>query len=220
MENETSVSARSATIDAWTAALAQSTGAPGGGAASGVMLSIAYALTSMVAGYTEVDNDAQAELDAVKQRATDGRETALHLADADATASTSFGRAFRIEPGEERKEAIRDASMDAARSSADLGAQGAAALDDLEWLARHGNPALIADIAVACGALRAAVAGARTNASFDLGALPANGKPLSDVREQHPLLWETVEQLTEVLDRIDRLTAQVEGRATPTELQA
>ncbi|MCP2032111.1 formiminotetrahydrofolate cyclodeaminase [Okibacterium sp. HSC-33S16] len=219
MDDSTPASARSATIESWTAALAQSTGAPGGGAASGVMLSITYALTSMVAGYTEVDDDSQAELDAVKRRAANGRERALELADADASASKSFGRAFRIEPGEDRKEAIRDASLDAAQSSADLGAQGAAAVDDLEWLARHGNPALIADIAVACGALRAAVAGARTNASFDLGALPSNGQPLTDVREQHPHLWKDVEELTAVLDRIDRLTAEVENRATPAELQ-
>ena len=219
MENSAAVSARSSTIEAWTEALAQSTGSPGGGAASGVMLSIAYALTSMVAGYTEVDEDRQSELDALKERATTGRETALRLADQDASASKSFGQAFRLEPGDARKEAIREASVEAAESSADLGRTGAEAVGDLEWLAEHGNPALVADIAVACSALRAGVAGARTNMSFDLGSLPSGGETLDDVRRQHPLLWKTVQDLDVVLARIDSLSARIEGRATPPELQ-
>jgi formiminotetrahydrofolate cyclodeaminase len=183
------------------------------------MLSIAYALTSMVAGYTKVDDDLEAELDALKQRATTGREAALQLADEDAAASQAFGRAFRFEPGEEREDAIREASVTAAESSADLGRTGADAVRDLEWLAEHGNPALVADIAVACGALRAAVAGARTNMSFDLGSLTSSGESIEGVREQHPLLWKTVQELDAVLDRIDRLTAEIEGKAVPSELQ-
>ena len=217
--NSAHVSARTSTIDAWTDALAQSTGAPGGGAASGVMLAIAYSLTSMVAGYTEVDDEQQAELNALKDRATTGRETALRLADEDAAASQSFGRAFRLKAGEGREEAIREASVDAAESSADLGTTGAEAVSDLEWLAQHGNPDLVADIAVACGALRAAVAGARTNMGFDLGSLTSSGEALDDVRRQHPLLSKTVQQLDDVLGRIDRLSASIEGRAVPTELQ-
>lgn len=216
MDDSAQVSARSSTIDAWTEALARSTGSPGGGAASGVMLAMAYALTSMVAGYTEVDGELQHELDALGRRAATGRETALRLADEDAAASKSFGRAFRIPSGDGREEAIREASVEAAQSSADLGRQGAEAVADLEWLAQHGNPALVADIAVACGALRAAVAGARTNMSFDLGSLTSTGESLDDVRHQHPALWETVQQLDRVLSRIDTLSAEIEGRATPT----
>ncbi len=216
MDDSAQVSARSSTLNDWTDALARSTGSPGGGAASGVMLAMAYALTSMVAGYTEVDDALQSELDGVKHRAATGRETALLLADEDAAASKAFGRAFRVEPGEGREEAIREASVEAAESSADLGRQGADAVGDLEWLARHGNPALVADVAVACGALRAAVAGARTNMNFDLGSLTRRGESLDDVRQQHPELWETVQQLDLVLGRIDRLTAEIEGRAAPT----
>ncbi|GGE99163.1 cyclodeaminase/cyclohydrolase family protein [Mycetocola zhadangensis] len=219
MDDSAQVSARTSTIDDWTTALAQSTGAPGGGAAAGVMLAIAYSLTSMVAGYTEVDDTLRAELDAVKDRARTGRKTALRLADEDAAASKAFGRAFRIEPGAGREDAIREASVQAAESSADLGITGAEAVSDLEWLATHGNPALVADIAVACGALRAAVAGARANIGFDLGSLTSSGEALENVRRQHPLLWKTVQQLDDVLAGIDRLTAEIEGRAVPEELQ-
>lgn len=212
MENSSRVSARRSTIDDWTAALAESTGSPGGGAAAGVMLAIAYSLTSMVAGYTDVDSKLERELDELRSRAVAGRETALRLADQDAAASESFGSAFRKQPGERREEAIRDASVDAASASASVGKQGAEAVGDLEWLTRNGNPALIADIAVACGALRASVAGARANVNFDLGSLTSNGESSTDVREQHPALWDTVRQLDEVLARIDKLAAEIEGR--------
>ncbi|AWB85644.1 cyclodeaminase/cyclohydrolase family protein [Mycetocola zhujimingii] len=219
MNDRAKVSATTSTIEDWTDALARATGSPGGGAASGVMLAMAYALTSMVAGYTEVDGPLKQELDALKDRAVAGRRAALHLADEDAAASKSFGSAFRLEPGEERENAIREASVTAAETSADLGRTGADAVGDLEWLAQHGNPALVADVAVACGALRAAVAGARTNMSFDLGSLTAGGESLDDVRKQHPALWETAQQLDELLGRIDRLTADIEGKAVPAELQ-
>ncbi|MCU1559390.1 cyclodeaminase/cyclohydrolase family protein [Mycetocola sp.] len=216
MQNSETVSARRSTIDEWTEALAESTGSPGGGAASGVMLAIAYGLTSMVAGYTQLDGDLARECAELRERARAGRETALRLADQDAAASGSFGSAFRLERGKQREDAIRDASVEAARASAALGKQGTDVVSDLEWLARHGNPALIADVAVACGALRAAIAGARTNISFDLGSLTSSGESLSDVRKRHPVLWETVEELDAVLARIDRLSDEMEGHATPT----
>ncbi|HEV7847878.1 MAG TPA: cyclodeaminase/cyclohydrolase family protein [Mycetocola sp.] len=216
MQNSERVSARRSSIDEWTEALAESTGSPGGGAASGVMLAIAYGLTSMVAGYTQLDGDLARECAELRERARAGRETALRLADQDAAASESFGSAFRLERGKQREDAIRDASVEAARASAALGKQGTDVVSDLEWLARHGNPALIADVAVACGALRAAIAGARTNISFDLGSLTSSGESLSDVRKRHPVLWETVEELDTVLGRIDRLSDEIEGHATPT----
>jgi formiminotetrahydrofolate cyclodeaminase len=216
MQNSETVSARRSTIDEWTEALAESTGSPGGGAASGVMLAIAYGLTSMVAGYTQLDGDLARECAELRERARAGRETALRLADQDAAASESFGSAFRLERGKQREDAIRDASVEAARASAALGKQGTDVVSDLEWLTRHGNPALIADVAVACGALRAAIAGARTNISFDLGSLTSSGESLSDVRKRHPVLWETVEELDTVLGRIDRLSDEIEGHATPT----
>jgi formiminotetrahydrofolate cyclodeaminase len=215
MQNSEKVSARHSTIDDWTEALAESTGSPGGGAASGVMLAIAYGLTSMVAGYTEVEGDLSRECTRLRERALIGRETALRLADQDAAASESFGSAFRLERGTQRDDAIRDASVEAAQASAALGKQGTEVVADLEWLARHGNPALIADVAVACGALRAAIAGARTNVSFDLGSLTSSGDSLADVRERHPVLWRTVQELDVVLGRIDRLAGDMEGRATP-----
>jgi formiminotetrahydrofolate cyclodeaminase len=212
--NEPVVTTQKSTVEEWTRALAESTGSPGGGAGTGLMLAVAASLTSMVAGYSGDDGGEPA---GIRTRARALREEALRLADDDASASKAFGAAFRLEPGPERDEAIRRASVDAAASSAVLGERAIAAIDDLAWLATDGNRSLVADVVVAFGALRAAVAGARTNVSFDLGSLRSAGTTLDQVREQHPELWAAVEKLNGAMDRIDELTAAIDHRAAPTD---
>lgn len=208
------VTTQGSTVEAWTSALAESTGSPGGGAGTGLMLAVAASLTSMVAGYSGDDGGEPAR---IRERAQELRREALRLADDDASASKAFGAAFRLEPGPERDEAIRGASLEAAASSAVLGERAIEAIDDLAWLATNGNRALVADVVVAFGALRAAVAGARTNVSFDLGSLRSAGSSLEQVREEQPELWAAVERLNGAMDRIDGLTAAVDDRAAPTD---
>jgi formiminotetrahydrofolate cyclodeaminase len=181
------------------------------------MLAIAAALTSMVAGYTETEEHQRSELDNVHARARSLREAALRLADEDASASQAFGAAFRLSPGPEREAAVHQASVNAARASAVLGERAIGAIEDLGWLAAHGNPALVADVAVAFGALRAAVSGARTNVSFDLAKLTSAGAGLDQVKEQQPSLWAMVEHLNAALERIDELTAGIDHRSAPTD---
>lgn len=243
METEQTSQARTvttggSTVQEWTRELAESTGSPGGGAGAGLMLAIAASLTSMVAGYTEAPETEQAEpeqaemerteseqtepadesqVDTIRSRARALRETALQLADADADASDAFGAAFRLGKGEERTRAIREASLAAARSSAELGRRAIGAVDDLAWLAEHGNPALISDVVVGLGALRAALAGARTNVSFDLGSLRSTGLSLPEIHDAEPGLWSAVGDLDRALARIDALTARSDDRAAPTE---
>jgi formiminotetrahydrofolate cyclodeaminase len=208
------VTTQGSTVEEWTRALAQSTGSPGGGAGTGLMLAVAASLTSMVAGYSEDDGGEPAR---IGERARALRQEALRLADDDASASKAFGAAFRLEPGKERDEAIHRASLEAAASSAVLGERAIGAIDDLEWLATNGNRSLVADVVVAFGALRAAVAGARTNVSFDLGSLRSAGSSLDQVREQQPELWAAVKKLNGAMDRIDELTAAIDHRAAPTD---
>lgn len=205
------------TVEEWTRALAESTGSPGGGAGTGVMLAIAASLTSMVAGYTDPEEHQRRQLDDLLARARELRRVALRLADDDAAASRAFGAAFRLERGEARDLAIREASLAAARSSATLGDHAIDAIDDVSWLAENGNPALIADAVVAFGALRAAVTGARTNVSFDLATLRSSGLTLEEVREQHPGLWAAVDRLDAAIERIDTAMARVDDRAAPTD---
>lgn len=212
------VTTQDSTVEEWTRALAESTGSPGGGAGTGLMLAVAASLTSMVAGYSEGSGrDDGGEAGRIRDRARALRGEALRLADDDASASKAFGAAFRLEPGPERDEAIRNASLEAAASSAVLGERAIEAIDDLAWLATNGNRALVADVVVAFGALRAAVAGARTNVSFDLGSLRSAGTSLEQVREQQPELWAAVEKLNAAMDRIDTLAADIDHRAAPTD---
>jgi formiminotetrahydrofolate cyclodeaminase len=217
MTNSAAATTQQSTVEDWTKALAESKGSPGGGAGTGVMLSIAAALTSMVAGYTEPEDHQRDELSGIHARAHELRKTALQLADDDSSASNAFGAAFRLDPGPERDEAIHQASVEAAKASAVLGERAIDAIEDLGWLASHGNPALIADVVVGFGALRAAITGARTNVSFDLASLTSAGTPLEEVREQHPDLWTTVSRLSDALERIDQLAAGVDKKAAPTE---
>ncbi|MFP5315776.1 MAG: cyclodeaminase/cyclohydrolase family protein [Actinomycetes bacterium] len=217
MAHSEEITTRHSTVEEWTRALAESVGSPGGGAGAGVMLAIAASLTSMVAGYTETDGDQQDHLQELLTRAQDLRKSALQLADDDASASRAFGAAFRLEAGSERDAAIREASLGAARSSATLGDQAIDAIEDLRWLAENGNRALIADVVVAFGALRAAVTGARTNVSFDLATLRSAGLTLEEIREQQPALWATVERLDAGIERIDAEVAAVDHRAAPTD---
>ena len=214
---EAEVTTQDSTVEEWTSALAESTGSPGGGAGTGLMLAVAASLTSMVAGYSGNGEDDGGEPAGIRARARVLRREALKLADDDASASKAFGAAFRLEPGPERDEAIRRASLEAAASSAVLGERAIQAIDDLAWLATNGNRALVADVVVAFGALRAAVAGARTNVSFDLGSLRSTGATLEQVRQQQPDLWAAVEKLSEAMDRIDTLTADIDHRAAPTD---
>ncbi|MEC5192376.1 MULTISPECIES: cyclodeaminase/cyclohydrolase family protein [unclassified Arthrobacter] len=217
MTDSEAVTTQRSTVEEWTLALAESVGSPGGGAGAGLMLAIAASLTSMVAGYTDADEHQRAELENVRTRARSLRKAALHLADDDSSASKAFGAAFRLEPGPEREEAIHKASVQAAKSSALLGGRAIDAVADLEWLAAHGNPALIADVGVAFGALRAALTGARTNVSYDLSSLTSAGATLEQIRHEHPNLWAMVKHLNTALDRIDKLTAGIDHRAAPTE---
>ncbi len=171
----------------------------------------------MVAGYTEPEASERAELSGVREQAQALRKDALRLADRDAAASRAFGEAFRLDPGADRDKAISRASVDAAKASAELGTLAIEAIDALAWLTVHGNKALIADVVVAFGALRATVAGARTNVSFDLAALTSHGSTMDQVREQHPDLWAKVGDLNTALERIDTLTAGIDHRAAPTD---
>lgn len=222
------VSTEHSSVSAWMRALGTATGNPGGGAASGLMLAIAAGLTAMVAGYTRTTHatedasgrdsaEAEATIAALRARAEARSELALRLADEDAHASRAFGGAFHLPAGVGRDEAIRVASIEAAAASARLGEHAVDAIDDLAWLTEHGNPALIADVAVAIGALRAAITGARTNVSFDLGSVRSAHGSLEEIRADEPRLWELVPVFDRALERIDRLAASIDPDAAPTD---
>lgn len=180
-EDDSPVSTSGSTLRQWTERLARPVGDPGGGAASAVMLALASALTSMVAGYTHPsdagggDRDDALDVVALRERADARRERALELADVDAQSSREFGAAYHEPSGERRDRAVQTAGADAARTSDDVALLALEALDDLERLAPHAPHFLGADVGVAAAALRAAIAGARTTLAADLDELARHG---------------------------------------------
>lgn len=210
MENQEHVSTDRLTVAQWTQKLAQATGRPGGGAGSGVMLSMAAALTSMVAGYSE-DADSGGETERLKLRAEVLRGQSLRLADEDAACSKAFGEAFSTPQGPARSATIREAALAAAKSSAEIGRKAAEAIDDLHWLAEHGNPALIADIVVALGALRASISGSRANFRYDLSIVRVHRASGQSADETADLL-DAIERADSSLLRIDALSAEIDTR--------
>jgi formiminotetrahydrofolate cyclodeaminase len=203
-------------VTAWIARLAEPVANPGGGAAAGVMLGVAAGLLSMVGGYTTPDAGGPGELDALRARARESRRTALRAADDDAQASQAFAAAFRMAEGPARSDSIRAASVGAAESAARLGNLAIQSITDAEWLGEHGNPILIADVAVAAAALRATVSSARTNVGVDLAALLSLGDDARTIEVEHPQLWASIAAYDEAIARIDRLVAALDDRIVPT----
>ncbi|WP_346922259.1 cyclodeaminase/cyclohydrolase family protein [Glutamicibacter creatinolyticus] len=216
MDKPEAVTTQDSTVEQWTAALAQSTGSPGGGAGAGLMLAIAASLISMVAGYTDAQEPQVAHVPSLRRRALELRQTALRLADEDASASQAFGAAFHLEPGRERETAIKNASINAARASATLGKHAVMAIDDLEWLALNGNQALISDVVVALGSLRATLAGARTNVSFDLASSTTDDSSMAELRRQHQDLFAALREFEAAIERLDMIASGIDRRAAPT----
>jgi hypothetical protein len=76
---------------------------------------------------------------------------------------------------------------------------------DLEWLHAHANPAVHADVVVACAALRGALAGARANLVADTGILASHtdGDPAAE--SARPELDAAADRLTAAIARLDQL---------------
>lgn len=146
-------------LDAWLDKLSQASGAPGGGAACGVMLGVSAALLRMVANYTPDDPRASACADRLVER----RRAALAAAEADGIRSAELGAALALPDDPHRGGRVRDAAIAASRSSATLGEVGEALLEELRLLSGIGNPHLDADLAIAGEALAAGLAGASVN---------------------------------------------------------
>jgi formiminotetrahydrofolate cyclodeaminase len=194
MGEQTGASTGGSSVHDWVRRLAQPVGDPGGGAASGVMLAIACALTSMVAGYARDEHPLEAS--AVAERADARRERALLLSDLDAHESAEFGAAYHEPRGETRDAAVRAAGSAAARTSADLGELALDALDDLESVAGLAPAFLRPDVVVAAAALRAALTGARTNLAADLDEVARHGASAS------PSLADEVARFDRALERL------------------
>lgn len=165
----------SAPLDDWLAALARPNGAPGGGAACGVILAVSAGLLHMVAEYTDDERAA-----AIATRVTDARADALRAAEADGAESASFGAALALPSDDpQRDDRVARTAVAASASSVALGEVGARLVPDLALLADIANPSVAADLAIAADALALGISGATTNLRADLRLARKHGAPAS-----------------------------------------
>lgn len=151
----------------WVNRLAQAKGAPGGGAACGVMTGIAAGLLGMVAAYTANDVEARR----AEQRLSRTRRQALNAAEEDGVRSAAFGAALAMDQGPDRERAVREATVEAVASALAVGRVAASLLEEVRLLGDIGNPHVEADLRVAVEALRAALEGTNHTARANLDLL-------------------------------------------------
>ena len=196
-----------ARIGRWLEELAESDGNPGGGAAAALMLAAAAALMSMSGGYVSASGTAQPELTGLLARAKQLRLDALAMADRDARASAEFGVAYAQPASEQRDRRLAQACLQAAKSSAALGALAMTALNDLRWLSQQAKPQLVADVATALGMLSAVLQAASSNLRYDLSQL-ASGP----AQVKHAGLWDTAASLDRAMQNAGELAARIDAR--------
>jgi formiminotetrahydrofolate cyclodeaminase len=156
--------------------------APGGGATAALHAAQAAALLGMVARYSDGPAYAAHEplITRVRGDADGLRAEALGLAEADAAAFGVVAEAYRLPKDTEparaaRSEAIAAALARAAEPPAAVTAVATRLVALAEQLLPVGNPTVVADVAAAAEAARAAATTARLNVEANRGDL-ANGE--------------------------------------------
>ena len=166
---------REQTIDAFLAALAGRSAAPGGGAAAALQVAAAAALLAMVARYSDgpkYSADAD-EIGWVLEQAERVRESCTDLIDADTAAFGAVADAYKLpkdtaELAEARTAAIAAALTEAAEPPAAVIKAGGRLIELAEILRPIGNRNVIADVAAAAETIRAGVAIANINVHVNL----------------------------------------------------
>jgi methenyltetrahydrofolate cyclohydrolase len=179
------------TIGDFLGQLAARVPAPGGGAAAALHAAQAAALLGMVARYTTGEQYAQhaAAIGRIVTEVDELRGLALRLADADADAFAAVSAAFGLprssdEEKNARSAAISRALIQAAWPPAQVISVAGMVVDLAEALAAIGNRYVIADVAAAAEAARAAVAMARVTIEINLAAITDEQAGLEMIAEE------------------------------------
>ncbi|WP_067821905.1 cyclodeaminase/cyclohydrolase family protein [Nocardia inohanensis] len=195
------------TLQGYLDELAAKVPAPGGGAVAALHAAQGAALVAMVARYTTraKDADNREVIDRIIGAADAARERALALADADATAFTAVGNAYKLPKETEaeqtaRTEAITAALLGAARVPAAVVAEADEIVSLATELLPIGNPNVVTDIGAAADCARAAAASSQLNIAINVASLGTGSEP-----EFAPVLT----QIDEVIARADALHADV-----------
>ena len=157
---------RDDTIAAFLDQLAARIPAPGGGATAALHAAQAAALLAMVARYSHGSRYDAEHMNRIITDADALREDALALAEADVAAFGAVAEAYRLPRETEQEQATRSASISsalagAARPPADVVRTALLVISLAEELLPAGNRNVIADVAAAAEAARAAAVTAR-----------------------------------------------------------
>ncbi|MBF6331297.1 cyclodeaminase/cyclohydrolase family protein [Nocardia transvalensis] len=177
--------------------------APGGGAVAALHAAQAAALVAMVARYTTraKDADNRPVVDRIIDAADAARARSLALAEADATAFTAVGTAYKLPKSTDteaaaREQAIAAALLQAARVPAAVVAEADEILSLAADLLPIGNPNVVTDIGAAADAARAAAASSQLNIAINVASLSDH-----HAEEFAPVL----RRIEEILARADAL---------------
>lgn len=195
------------TIGGYLNELAAKLPAPGGGAAAALHAAQAAALTAMVARYTTRAKDAENRpvIERIIDAADAARDRAVALADADASAFTAVGAAYKLpkstdDEAADRSAAITAALVEAARVPAAVLDEADEVLSLAADLLPIGNPNVVTDIGAAADAARAAAGSSQLNIEINLASL-------SD--EQGAAFSSALNRVQEITGRADALHADV-----------
>jgi methenyltetrahydrofolate cyclohydrolase len=181
---------------------------PGGGAAAALHAAQGAALLGMVARYTTGTQYAQHEaaIGRIVTEVDELRALALRLADADADAFSALREAYLLPRSSEedkaaRSAAIAEALVHAAWPPAQVIGIAGMVVDLAEALAAIGNRNVIADVAAAAEAARAAVATARVSIEINLISI-------ADAQASLEMIAEEAKADT-IIARADQITVAV-----------
>ena len=157
---------RDDTVAAFLDQLAARIPAPGGGATAALHAAQAAALLAMVARYSDGPRHDAELMNRIVAEADELRQDALALAEADAAAFGAVAQAYRLPRETEQDQATRSESISsalagAARPPADVVRTALLLISLAEELLPAGNRNMIADVAAAAVAARAAAVTAR-----------------------------------------------------------
>ena len=192
------------TLEEFTAALAEKTSIPGGGAAAGSALAHGAGLGGMVTSFSlgkkslldhqEMLGSISGELDRIRVRG-------LELADADAAAFAALAATWTEEPKasiEKQIETIRNAIT----PPLDIVTEAGTAADALARLVGRSNRRLVSDLAIAAGFVALAAEAAAWNVEMNLDALRALPGEDASIDLESADLQRMVETIRSMCDRI------------------
>ena len=154
--------------------LASGSPTPGGGSAAAVSGAMAASLAEMVCHLTigkERYADVDAEMRGVRDRLADTRAALLELADDDAAAFDEVMAAFKMPKGDERSQAIQEASKHAAEVPLETAEHCMDVLEQAVIVSRKGNQNSITDAGTAALVAHAALNAALYNVRINLGGI-------------------------------------------------